>query len=117
MRVLGAVVDEEEHPGRRQALDQIVQDGLGLAVDPVEVLQDDEQRLDLALADEEVLDRLQDPLTALWRVSRQPRGVVHRHVQQRQDCGHRGLKALVQRQELASDLLADSPRVVLVLDL
>ena len=117
MRVLGAVVHEEEHPGRRQALDQTVQDGLGLAVDPVEVLEDDEQRLDLALAQEQTLDRLQGPLAALRRVERRPRGVVHRHVQQRQERGHGGLEGLVQRQELAGDLLADGPRIVLVLNL
>jgi hypothetical protein len=87
MRVLGAVVHEEEHPGGRQALNQAVQERLGLAVDPVEVLEDDEQRLDLALAQEETLDRFQGPLTALRRVERRPCGVVHRHVQQRQERG------------------------------
>ena len=92
MRVLGAVVHEEEHPGRRQALDQAVQDGLGLAVDPVEVLEDDEQRLDLALAQEQALHRLQGALTALRRVERRPRGVVDRHIQQRQERGHGGLR-------------------------
>ena len=109
MRVLGAVVHEQEHPGRRQALDQTVEERLGLAVDPVEVLEDDEQRLDLALAQQQTLDRLEGPLTALRRVERRPRGVVHRHVQQRQERGHGGLEGLVQRQELTGDLLADRP--------
>ena len=117
MHVLGAVVDEEEHPGRRQALDQAVQDGLGLAVDPVEVLEDDEQRLDLSLAQEQALHRVQGALTALRRVKRRPRGVVDRHVEQRQESGHGGLQGLIQRQEPAGDLLADGSWIILVLNL
>jgi hypothetical protein len=48
--VLGPVVDEEEEPRRRQALDEAVQQGLSLGVDPVEVLEDHQERLDLGLA-------------------------------------------------------------------
>ena len=61
--VLGPVVDEEQEAGGRQALDQAVEQRLGLGVDPVEVLEDDQERLDLALPQEE-------PLTASsvrWR--------------------------------------------------
>ncbi len=53
--VLRAVVDEEQEPGRRQALDQAVEERLRLGVDPVEVLEDDQERLDLALPQEEPL--------------------------------------------------------------
>jgi len=38
--VLGAVVDQQEHPDRRQALHQAIEERLGLGVDPVEVLDD-----------------------------------------------------------------------------
>ena len=48
--VLRAVVDEQEQAGGGQALDQAVEDRLGLGVDPVQVLEDQEQRLYLALA-------------------------------------------------------------------
>jgi hypothetical protein len=44
--VLGPVVDEEQEAGRREALDQAIEERLGLGVDPVEVLEDHEQRLD-----------------------------------------------------------------------
>ena len=70
--VLGAVVDEEQEAGRRQALDQAVESGLGLGVDPVEVLEDDEERLDLALPQEQPLERVEGPLPALRRVERLP---------------------------------------------
>jgi hypothetical protein len=48
--VLGAVVDEEQQARRGQAFDEALEKGLGLAVDPVQVLEDHHQRLDLALA-------------------------------------------------------------------
>src|SRR5882724_5209312 len=44
--VLGAVVDEQEQAGGGQALNQAVEDRLGLGVDPVQVLEDQEQALD-----------------------------------------------------------------------
>ena len=54
--VLGTVVDQEKYPGRREALDEAVEKCLSLRVDPVKVLEHQEQRLSLALAKEEALD-------------------------------------------------------------
>ena len=51
MLVLRAVIDQQQEAGRWQALDQGLQKGLRLGVDPVQVLEDDEQRLHLALAE------------------------------------------------------------------
>jgi len=48
--VLGAIVDEEHEARRGQAVDEAIEQGLGLTVDPVQVLEDHNQRLDLALA-------------------------------------------------------------------
>ena len=48
--VLGAVVDQEHEARRGHALDEAIEQGLGLAVDPVQILEDHHQRLDLALA-------------------------------------------------------------------
>ena len=42
--VLRAVVDQQQEPGRRQALDQAVEQGLRLGIDPVQVLEDQQQR-------------------------------------------------------------------------
>src|SRR5262249_59911086 len=47
--ILWPIVDEEENVGRREALDQTVEKGLRLRVDPGEVLEDDQQRPDLTL--------------------------------------------------------------------
>ena len=38
--VLGTVVDQEQETGRGQAVDQAVQQRLGLGVDPVQVFKD-----------------------------------------------------------------------------
>jgi hypothetical protein len=48
--VLGAVIDEEQQARRGQAVDEAIEQGLGLAVDPVQVFEDHHQRLRLALA-------------------------------------------------------------------
>jgi hypothetical protein len=43
--VLGPVVHEQQQTRRPQALDQAVKQGLSLAVDPVEVFENHEERL------------------------------------------------------------------------
>jgi hypothetical protein len=48
--VLRSIVHAEEHACRRQPLDQGIEDRLGLIVDPVKILEDQQQRLDLAFA-------------------------------------------------------------------
>ncbi len=58
MLVLGPVVDEEQDARRRQALNEAVEQRLGLGVDPVEILEEHEERLDLAFSEEQSFDRL-----------------------------------------------------------
>ena len=76
MLVLGPVVDEQEGPGRGKALDEAVEQGLRLGIDPVQVLEDHEHRLPLALPEQEVLDRVERALPALGRIERLPAGVI-----------------------------------------
>jgi hypothetical protein len=56
--ILRAVVDQEEDPRSRQALDQHIERGLRLRIDPVQVFKDQQQRLHLALAQQDALQRL-----------------------------------------------------------
>ena len=72
MLVLRPVVDQEEQPRGRQALDQAVQERLRLGVDPVQILEDHEQRLHLALAEQQALDGVEGPLAALRRIEGLP---------------------------------------------
>ena len=57
--ILRAVVDQEEDPSGREALHQHIEDGLRLTVDPVQVFEDHQQRLHLALTQQDTLERLQ----------------------------------------------------------
>jgi hypothetical protein len=81
--VLGAVVDEEQEARRGQAVDEAIEQGLGLTVDPVQVLEDHHQGLDLALVQQQALDRVKRLLAPLERIEGLPGRLVHRHVQER----------------------------------
>ena len=37
------IIDQKQQPGCRQALDQVVEQGLGLGIDPVQVFEDQHQ--------------------------------------------------------------------------
>jgi hypothetical protein len=89
--VLGAVAHQQEEPRRWQAVDQEVQKRLGLGVDPVEVLHDQEEQLDLAFTEPEALEGVQGPLVALVRIKGLPQRLFDRDFQDREDGGQRGL--------------------------
>src|SRR5262249_56809978 len=48
--VLWPIIDQEQQPDRRETLDQAVEQRLRLGVDPVQVFEDQHQRLHLAFA-------------------------------------------------------------------
>jgi hypothetical protein len=75
MLILRPIVDEQQEPGRRQALDQAVEEGLGLGIDPVQVLKDQQQRLHLAFAHEEAFEPVERVLAPLRWIERQERTV------------------------------------------
>ena len=100
--VLGPVVHEQEEPRGGQAIDHDVQQGLGLAVDPVEVLDDHEERLNLALAQEEALDRVQRALAPLGGIEPLPLGILSRHVQEGQQGREGRLQGVVEVQQLGA---------------
>ncbi len=58
---------------------------MGLGVDPVEILKDDEERLDLALPEQETLHGVQRSVVALRGLERLPPRILHRHVQEREE--------------------------------
>ena len=57
----------------RQALDQAVEQRLGLGVDPVQILEHQQQRLPLALAQQQLLDRVEGGAAPLGRIALLPR--------------------------------------------
>ena len=108
--ILRPVVHEQQQPGGRQALDEPIEQRLGLGVDPVEVLEDDQQRLHLALPQQEPLHGVEGAPAALGRIEGRPLRVIGRHVEQRQERRQAVLQRPVQRQELARHLLAHRAR-------
>jgi hypothetical protein len=80
--VLGAVVDQQQEASCRQAVDEAVEQGLGLGIDPVQILEDQQQWLHLALAQQHALECLQGALAALGGLERAEGAVVGQRVQQ-----------------------------------
>jgi hypothetical protein len=76
MLVLGPVVDAQENPLVGQDLDQLVEQGACLGVDPVQVLEDDEQGPVTALREEDVLHGIERAPTALGRIEPDPLLIV-----------------------------------------
>jgi hypothetical protein len=115
--VLRAVIDEVQDADGRQALDQAVQNGLRLGVDPVEVLEHDQQGLKLALAQEKPPQGVDGALPPRGWVQGLPPAILHRHVEECEQCGQRRLERAVEREDLARDLLPNGTRLVPITDL
>src|SRR5262245_24875965 len=115
--VLGTIVDEEEDAGSRQALDETVEGGLGLRVDPMQILEKEQERLLLALAEQHTFDTVQDPLAAMRRVQALPRGIFGGDVQERQERREERFERSIEGEDFPCHLLADPPRLVTALDL
>jgi hypothetical protein len=115
--VLGAVVDEQQEPRRRETLDQAVERGLRLRVDPVEILDDHQERLGLALPQEELLQRVDGVLPPRWRGEGLPSGIFHRRVEEREDRRQCRREGVVECEELLRDLVPDGAGLILVTDL
>jgi len=74
--VLRAIIDQQEEPRGRQALDQAVQQCLRLGINPMQIFKDQHQRLYLAFAQHHPLEGVKRALAALWRVKLQKGAVV-----------------------------------------
>src|SRR4029453_2339175 len=88
--ILGAVIDQEQELRCRYALDEAVEQGLGLGIHPVQVFKDQEQRLHLAFAQQQALDGVQRPLSALRGIEGRPLRLAPPHPPERQGGGAGG---------------------------
>ena len=84
---------------------------------PVQVLEGHEERLPLALPEQEVLDGVEGALPALGGIERLPGGVLDRQVEQGQQGGQDRLEGPIQREKFAGDLLADLAVGLAIVDL
>ena len=117
MLILGTIVDQEAEPGCREALDQGVEERLSLGVNPVEILDHEEQRLDLSLVEPEPLDRVEYPLAPLGGIEGLPGAVLAGHIEQGEERVGARRQRGVEREEPTPNLLANLRWVVAVLDL
>ena len=102
--VLGAVVHQEQEPGRRQALDQAIEQGLGLGINPVQILEDQQQRLHLAFAQQHPFEAVERALAALRRVEGAETGCPPAGRPAAPAGRERVLEGLIQRQHLPGHL-------------
>jgi hypothetical protein len=115
--IFGAVVDQQEQAGGGQALHQAIEERLGLSVDPVQVLEHQQQGLHLALPQEQAFERVQGALAALRRLEALPGFILHLYLQQGQEGRQARPQGWIQRQQAAGELLTHAPPVVAVLKL
>jgi hypothetical protein len=84
MVILRAIVHQEEEARRRQAVDEAVEERLGLGIAPVQVFADEQHGLDLTLTQQEALKGIEGLLAPLRRIEGLPRAVVLGHIQERE---------------------------------
>ena len=116
MLVLGAVIDEQEYSCARNAVDEIVEECLGLRIDPVQILKNQGQRPYLALPEQQTFARIEGPLPALRRIQALPLDVIRRNMQKLEERRDIRQLCLVEGHELSAYLLAYGPRFIPGLD-
>src|SRR4029453_7626654 len=115
--VFWPVVHQEHHASRREPFDEAVEDRLAFSIGPVEILEHENQRLHLALAQQHTPDRVERLLPSLRRIDLTPARVLDRHVEERQESRNGRRQRLIEREDLSRDLLSDASRIVALLDL
>ena len=84
--VLGPVIGEQHYAGARDTVDEVVEECLRFGVYPVQILEDQEQRLYLALREEKPLARIEGSLPTLRRIQPLPLRIVRRSIEQIEEC-------------------------------
>src|SRR5215468_282896 len=116
MLVLRAITHEKAQATNGQALNQAIEHRLRPSIDPVQVFDEHQERLHLALLQQQELDAFDDAPAALRRIEGLPLWGVDGHVQQRQHYWSGLLEGFIPREALV-DLLLYLALVVLVINL
>ena len=113
--VVRPVVDQQEQARRRQALDQAFEQRLGLRIQPVQILTDQQHGLPLALAQQHPLEGGERALAALRAHQAGGKDCPREGVEQRQERRERVVEGGVERAHLFRHLGLDGPRVLTLL--
>src|SRR5215475_3066209 len=100
MLVLGPIVDQHEDSGRGQALHQGIEEHLGFRVDPMQVFEQHDDRLDLTLAQQKALYTIERALASLQRVHPSPSGILSGNVEEPEERREKRFERAVERQKL-----------------
>jgi len=90
MPILGAVRDDDQDASRRHDADEGVDGHLGIGVDPVRVLQDDDQGPREALPDDDAPERIEHAASPLRRLELRPVGIGDLDLQERAERREQG---------------------------
>src|SRR5215510_7898769 len=83
----------------------------------MQILENEDQWLLLALSEHQILDRIEYALTAVGPFEHVPCRIFHGDVEQREQGRHGWSQGVIESQHFASDLFADPSGVVVGLDL
>ncbi len=114
--VLRPVGDHQQQARGRQARHHLVEERLGLGVDPVQVLAQEQHRPPGALPHEQHPHRIERAPPALGGVQVRPVRIVTRHVEEPEQRGVVARQGRVERHQLLGDLLPDPGMIVPALD-
>ena len=117
MAILRAIVHQQQNLGAGHTLTQHIEKPLRLAVDPVQVFKDQDQRLIETLAQEQLLERLKRPPPPNLRVHLLQRRGLFFDAQQGKQIGQGVFQTAVEHQHFAGDLLPSLAFVILGLNL
>src|ERR1700730_17817690 len=115
--ILGPVGDQQQDTGGGQHVHQQVQQSLSSRIDPVQILEDNDQWLVETLAQQQPLDRLQCPSLPDLRIHLGKRIVRVAHAEEREQVNQRVFQSAIQRKHFAGDFLAPLAFVILDGDL
>jgi hypothetical protein len=115
--VVRPVVDQQEQARCRQALDETVEQRLGLRIQPVQILTDQQQGLYLALAQQHPLERSECVLAALRGIELQERAIRRQGIQQYEERRDGIVEGRVERLDLRCHIGLDGARVLALLQM
>jgi hypothetical protein len=115
MLILGPIRHEEHDPRRRQGVDQRVQQGLRLGIDPLHVVHHHDHGTAPTLSKQQEPDRIEGALAPLRGVQGEPSAVVDRHVEQCQQRRSYREQGLVDRDQCVRHSPGRGRRVVRIL--
>ena len=116
MLILGAVVHEKEHPRVPQTVDETVQHRLCLDIDPVEILDDETERLRDARGEKHLPQSIVRALAPLRGIDAEERVVRRQHTQQIEQRRDEHVRITGAGRQGSRDFLGDLGRRIGVLD-